>query len=359
MKQITLFLSLLISVYAYSQADCSNSQTINLQVNGTETVNSSGVSGTAPTSTCNPNFYDASDVTSGDWYTFTPSQNLFVTVFAAVPGSINNDYVPSVSVYEGSCGNLTCVGGDLITADADGNAFPVEVQFGASANTSYYIVFDDRYSNIPAPDGPIGTTAAFSFDVTTQVISGPPSAVTNPDPADGSTVFLTEGTDMNGDPVNEYTFDWTLPAGSEPASSYFFEIGTDNTVSAFSISVTGSQITLTGLALDTTYFWRITSENVAGNAPGPVWSFTTEDTLSAEDFEEAVSFEFFINNGLLNIKANQSFNQINIFDLSGKKVMSQQLSSNDENVAIQSLANGLYLAKVQMGDQTKTFKFLK
>ena len=85
-------------------------------------------------------------------------------------------------------------------------------------------------------------------------------------------------------------------------------------------------------------------------------NFTT--TLDVEEFE-VIDFEFFISNTQLNITANQSFDQINIFDLSGKQVMNKNLSSNDENISIQSLASGLYLAKVQIGNQTKTFKFIK
>lgn len=84
----------------------------------------------------------------------------------------------------------------------------------------------------------------------------------------------------------------------------------------------------------------------------------TADNLSTDEFSQ-VNFEFFVNNDQLNLSANQSFDNINIFDLSGKQVMSQTLSSNDENVSIQNFANGLYLAKVQIGEQTKTFKFVK
>jgi hypothetical protein len=110
---------------------------------------------------------------------------------------------------------------------------------------------------------------------------------------------------------------------------------------------------------DTTYYWEIVPINGPVSATGTqVWSFTTEDNLSNEQFE-TVNFDFYVNNGQLFLNANQSFDQISIFDLSGKKMMSQELSSNDENVSIQSLASGLYLAKVQIGEQTKTIKFLK
>ena len=83
-----------------------------------------------------------------------------------------------------------------------------------------------------------------------------------------------------------------------------------------------------------------------------------EENLSTDEFSQ-VNFEFFVNNNQLNLSASQSFEKINIFDLSGKQVMSNQLSSNDEVIDVQNLANGLYFGKVQIGEQTKTFKFVK
>ena len=369
MKQITLFLSLLISVYAFSQSDCSSSQTINLQVDGTETVSSSGVSGTAPASTCNPNFYDATEISSGAWYEFTLAQDQEVTVFAAVPGDPANDYIPSVSVYEGSCGNLTCVGGDLLTVDSQDNLLPVEVEFSASANTTYYIVFDDYYANIPPPNGPLGTTSAFSFDVTAESCTdSAPGLATNPTPSDGdSNVLVTS----NADGDTQVSFNWDEPSAG-PVDDYIFVLSEDSGLDpdddttiqgTFSTNDPGNVFVpgQTYFQVSTTYYWAVVPQNCAGQPSSnpSIWSFTTDDTLSSEDFEEAISFEFFINNGGLNISANQSFDHINIYDLSGKQIMNKNLSSNDENVSIQSLANGLYLAKVQIGNQTKTFKFIK
>ncbi len=365
MKQITLFLSLLISVYAYSQSDCSSSQTINLQADGTETISSSGVSGTAPASTCNTNFYDATAISSGAWYEFTLAQDQEVTVFAAVPGDPANDYIPSVSVYEGSCGNLTCVGGDLLTQDQQDNLIPAEVEFSASANTTYYIVFDDFYFN----DLSLGTTSAFSFDVTAESCTdSAPGLATNPTPADGaSNVVVTS----NADGDNQVSFSWDEPTFG-PVNDYIFVLSEDPGLDSqddttiqgtFSANDPGN-IFVPGedyFQVSTTYYWAVVPQNCAGqpSSDPTIWSFTTDSTLSSEDFEEAISFEFFINNGRLNISANQSFDQINIYDLSGKQIMNKNLSSNDENVSIQSLANGLYLAKVQIGNQTKTFKFIK
>ena len=349
MKRLLLLLfTLTLGFNLNAQSDCSSAQPIG---DGTFTVSS--VDGTAPTTNCAN--YDPLQAppNAGVWYEYTNNGNSDLLVTVSTDLQVNAGVDTKLSVVTGSCGNLVCIAdNDDVFFGGQGdpnNNFLSETQFVAEIGESYLIVFDATWD----PSG-------FDFVVSSSTnIPNPPAAPISPDPADGSTVFLSQGTDADGNPVNQYVFNWDLPASSEDATSYTFELGTDNTVSAFSTDVSGPSLTLNGLALDTTYFWRITSENPGGSTAGQVWTFTTEDTLSAEDFVEAVSFEFFINNGLLNIKANQSFDQINIYNLSGQEIMNKELSSNDENISIQSLAKGLYLAKVQIGNQTKTFKFIK
>ena len=347
-KLLLLLFTVTLGLNLNAQSDCSSAQSIG---DGTFTVSS--VNGTAPTTNCAG--YDPAQLppNAGVWYEYTNNgnQDLFVTVSSDLQANAGGD--TKLSILEGSCTNLSCVANNddvnFVAPNDPNNNLLSEVEFLAEVGESYLIVFDATWD----PSG-------FDFVVSsTTNVPGQPDAAINPDPADGSTVFLSQGTNADGDPVNQYVFNWDLPASSEDASSYTFELGVDNTVSDFSTTVTGNQLTLNGLALDTTYFWRITSENAGGSTTGQVWTFTTEDTLSAEDFEEAVGFEFFINNGLLNITANQSLDQVNIYSLSGQQVFEKNLSSNDENISIQSLAKGLYLAKVQIGNQTKTFKFIK
>ncbi|MDR9401726.1 MAG: T9SS type A sorting domain-containing protein, partial [Psychroflexus sp.] len=164
-------------------------------------------------------------------------------------------------------------------------------------------------------------------------------------------------------PIEQVAIQWNEPTTGPTPTGYEVYLGTDqnslNFLGTAQSDAAGSPINITGMQYDTTYYWEIVPINGPVSATGTqVWSFTTEDNLSNEQFE-TVNFDFYVNNGQLFLNANQSFDQISIFDLSGKKVMSQELSSNDENVSIQSLASGLYLAKVQIGEQTKTIKFLK
>ena len=193
-----------------------------------------------------------------------------------------------------------------------------------------------------------------------------PGLATNPVPADGATGVSITTTD-NGETQVSFGFD---EPSSGPVTSYTIIISDDpnldqdaNTISGTFSSNNVGNIFLPDQSyfeVSTTYYWAVVPENCAGTPSSnpTIWSFTTDDTLSNEQFE-LENFEFFVNNELLSLSASQSFEKINIFDLSGKQVMTQELSSNDENISIQSLASGLYLAKVQIGEQTKTFKFVK
>jgi hypothetical protein len=208
-------------------------------------------------------------------------------------------------------------------------------------------------------------SSGFDFEVTSSTnVPNPPAAAVNPDPADGATnVDVEETTDENNDPIQQTPIQWAAPASGPAPTGYEVYFGTDqnnlNLLGEANADAAGSPLNITGMQYDTTYYWEIVPINGPVSATGTqVWSFTTEDNLSNEQFE-TVNFDFYVNNGQLFLNANQSFDQISIFDLSGKKMMSQELSSNDENVSIQSLASGLYLAKVQIGEQTKTIKFLK
>lgn len=59
------------------------------------------------------------------------------------------------------------------------------------------------------------------------------------------------------------------------------------------------------------------------------------------------------------IKSNESLDNLNVFNTSGKKILSKKLSSNFEKIDVSTLANGVYIAKVSAKGKFKTFKFIK
>ncbi|MFN2261968.1 MAG: T9SS type A sorting domain-containing protein [Psychroflexus sp.] len=347
MKKITLLLAMLVGSFAMNaQNDCSSASTV---TDGTYTVNS--VDGTAPTTNC-AGYPATTPANAGEWYAYTAgSQDVIVTV--TTDFAVNEGGDTKLSILSGTCSDLTCYAeNDDIAFFEQGdpnNNFLSEVEFLAEANQTYYIVFDATWSD-----------AGFDFEVSSDTnIPDAPDAAISPDPADGSTVFLSEGTNEAGETVQQYQFTWELPDGSENASSYTFDLGVDANVDAFSTSINGNGLLLSGLELSTTYFWRVTSVNAGGNTVGSVWSFTTESTLSDNDFEMNKVLEHYYADNKLTLESDESISNVSIYNMLGQEMLSTELSNNKESINVAGFNNGMYITKVTIGDKTETFKFIK
>jgi hypothetical protein len=117
-------------------------------------------------------------------------------------------------------------------------------------------------------------SSGHSVDVVLDVIAGVLAAPTLVTPADGAT-----------DQPPRPQFQWTAVTG---ADGYWLEVDDNADFSSAVISETG----LTGttytptidLAENTTYYWRVSSENLCGaGSPSTVFSFTTQRLLPFED----------------------------------------------------------------------------
>ena len=77
-----------------------------------------------------------------EWYRFIPTSNTSVTISSNLPQNIVSDnYIDTqVKVFEGSCDALICVASNDDTAGRSS-----EVTFQATHNTTYYIVWDNRW----------------------------------------------------------------------------------------------------------------------------------------------------------------------------------------------------------------------
>ena len=105
--------------------------------------------------------YDASN---GDleWYIYTPNDDYLTTITSDL--EVNDDLDTRFHVYQGSCGDLSCVAGD----DDSGDGYLSVTSFYVYAGESYYIAWDDRWENesfefqliedYPPPVGPFGFT---------------------------------------------------------------------------------------------------------------------------------------------------------------------------------------------------------
>ncbi len=149
----------------------------------------------------------------------------------------------------------------------------------------------------------------------------------------GSSVFSDTGISQNGAFADVETQALTGNGQFSPTSSGDYHIVFKSTGSPAPLAVT------TGFLL--------------------VFEYSIDETLSVEGFD-ALNFDYFVDaQNNLNLSANQAFDKVELHNLLGQQVLSQKLSAQDESVSLSALTSGVYLAKVQINDATKTFKVVK
>jgi hypothetical protein len=118
--------------------------------------------------------------TSGEWFLYTPAEDLLLIISTDLPATGGVD--TRVHVYNGTCGNLVCVGGD----DDAGTGYTSFLSMEVTAGVDYYIAFDDRWT----PNG-------FAFQLIENEIGFIPFGFTS---SPISTIGSALGAvDMNGD----------------------------------------------------------------------------------------------------------------------------------------------------------------
>ena len=103
---------------------------------------------------------------------------------------------------------------------------------------------------------------------------------------------------------------------------------------------------------------------------GTTWAITynptnvvitsTTTALATDNFQFA-GFEAYPNptNDILNLKNSQNIDNVIVFDLLGKIVLTQKINATDSQIDISTLSSGMYLIKVKAGENSKTIKIIK
>lgn len=134
-KTTTLILVLFANYFAFAQDTCSSAPTISAGLHVVTAVNGTQI----PNPLCAAN---GAGATAGEWYIYVPTQTYTTTVSSNI--AQNNPKVDTrFHVYSGTCGTLTCVGGD----DDSGTGYSSVGSFTANAGTTYYIAWDNRWSS--------------------------------------------------------------------------------------------------------------------------------------------------------------------------------------------------------------------
>lgn len=173
-KNLSFFVVLFNITWGFAQLTCASA--IDL-TQGTHTA--PPVTGTAPTATCGLGTAGS----AGLWYKYTATQDANITVSTVVGGQ-NID--TRVMVYKGTCGALNC-----LASNDDFSGTSAQVTFAGTAGTTYYIVFDNRWSGL-----------GFNFTVT-ETIAVPDRLSFTPTPVTAAGNMNHCVVDMNGDYLDD------------------------------------------------------------------------------------------------------------------------------------------------------------
>jgi len=133
-KKLPLIILAFSAFFAQAQDSCQSALTI---TPGRYTI--AQIDGAANTSAiCAGN----GAASKAEWYKYTPTTNISVTITTDLIVNIGGD--TRFQMYRGSCGALTCAGGDDDSGTL-GNGFLSAYTFNAIAGTTYYIVFDNKW----------------------------------------------------------------------------------------------------------------------------------------------------------------------------------------------------------------------
>ena len=140
-----------------------------------------------------------------EWYSYTPTQNYTVTITTDL--EINTGLDTRIHVYTGTCGNLVCYASDDDTG-VIGNGYLSLVTFNVIANTTYHLVWDNRWNS-----------SGFVFQLTENPFIAP--AISFNSQTISTTSTICSVVDMNNDylddivtvETNQMTIQKQLPTG--------------------------------------------------------------------------------------------------------------------------------------------------
>ncbi len=229
---------------------------------------------------------------------------------------------------------------------------------GLFYNTTYFWQAVARNGAGSAANSPV-----WRFTTEMGNVSAPP-VVTGLIPSDMATVGLDiSDQDMDGNPDNAVGFEWTLPTTGDSIEAVVFNLGTTPTDQSAFVSnrgTTAETLRLSGLADNTTYYWRVDLRNVGGVTTGPVFEFTTDSTASVGDVKPVNALSIFPNpvENILSLQGISNISAAKIFNALGQEVMNiNELS--EKQIDVSSLSDGVYMLQVDNGTINQTVRFIK
>lgn len=413
MKKITLVFIFLIGFYGVAQNTCATAVPVSVGLTTVGTINGTDV----PTPICALNGPVTTNP-AGEWYSYTPTQNEVVTITTDLSQNdgVTNSDDTRVHIYTGTCGSLTCVAGN---DDIDNANFLSTVSWLAESGTTYIIAWDNRWSSlgfdfdlsVQIPN--CATALPFTEDFSSNLNFVGCYTVIDQDgngtawiqqelelTAGIPSFFATNGT--NAAAKEDYLISPAiqLTAGQTYTISATYNganaqngnanedlevlVATGNTVAdanAGTSIFTDTGIIQNGVFADVetqaiTNSGQFTATTTGDHyivfkstgSPDPLstttgflllFEYSIDATLSVGDFNEN-QFNFFVDaNNTLNLEATNLMEQLQVFNIVGQQVINTNLNATEAQVSVSALKPGVYLAKLQLEGENRSFKFVK
>ena len=204
----------------------------------------------------------------------------------------------------------------------------------ATNKTLVGLAEDTQYFwRVKASDGSTEGNWSVVWNFTTEGVTIPEPTLISP---------LNNSTDID---FNTVTLEWN---SAEGATEYTYEISADNTFTSgvTSETITATNKTLTDLAEDTQYFWRVKASDGATESNwSVVWNFTTDNTIGISNIETSIQVYPNPTTGLFSVKGTD-INSIEIINSKGQIIKSKIIDNNFTIINLTNVPDGLYIMKL-------------
>lgn len=174
-------------------------------------------------------------------------------------------------------------------------------------------------------------------------------------------VELTAPLDEAENQLLDMTFSWEV-AGIG-AEEYEFQLALDAEFAVLVAEITteDTYTTVENLLESTEYFWRIRATNTCGEGDySEVFSFTTEAVVGIEDnLIEGLVIYPNPTSSILNIEANELLDSVQIINILGQSLMTNQVDNSKVQVNTSNLSAGNYFIKITSANKVTIKKFVK
>jgi len=158
-----------------------------------------------------------------------------------------------------------------------------------------------------------------------------------------------------------FTFEWEQ--GDNTVDNFDFELSrfSDFSTIEFSENVTLPHVFIGGVTVGAEYFWRVRPNTICAEGDySDVYSFTVEGVLGVND-QSIKDLIIYPNpaTSILNISAATPITNVEVVNVLGQVLISEQSVSNISQIDVSKLSTGNYFIKVISENNTNVLQFLK